>query len=185
MKATRVCSFASCERPVKARDYCRAHYESLMAGQVLRPIGRRERLPCSMADCSAISSARGLCTKHYTRWHRHGDPDANMRGVGQRAQIGAKRSMGNGYIRIKVAEKDWRSEHRWVMQQQLGRPLRDGENVHHRNGDKADNRPENLEVWVSGQPSGQRPEDIVAFWVSRYPDIAIAALTEIVGTSWR
>jgi hypothetical protein len=47
------------------------------------------------------------------------------------------------------------------MEQQLGRKLLPGENVHHRNGVKTDNRSDNLELWSTSQPYGQRVEDKV------------------------
>lgn len=69
-----------------------------------------------------------------------------------------------GYRQIKNGGV-WVMQHRLVMAQVLGRPLERHERVHHKNGNRADNRPENLELWgVEGgskkDPAGQRAKDM-------------------------
>ena len=49
------------------------------------------------------------------------------------------------------------------MEKMIGRPLDKFETVHHKNGERQDNRPENLELWSSRNPRGQRIGDKMKF----------------------
>jgi hypothetical protein len=66
-------------------------------------------------------------------------------------------SWGSGYV----------PEHVFVMSGMIERPLRKGEEVHHRNGDKSDNSPSNLELWDTRHPRGQRVSDKIK-WASEF-----------------
>lgn len=87
--------------------------------------------------------------------------------IEKNVKIGTTRKTPKGYIleKIQVDENTttWIPQHRLVYEKFLGRKLERNENIHHLNSIKDDNRLENLELWNSAQPTGQRPKDILKF----------------------
>lgn len=85
----------------------------------------------------------------------------------------------DGYIlRVDPRSKKYVLEHRLVYEVLiLKRPLRPEETVHHKNGIRHDNRPDNLELWASRHPVGQRVDDLVAFAVEILRDYAPETLS--------
>ena len=65
----------------------------------------------------------------------------------------------SGYIQEK-RDGRWHMRHRLVMEQVLGRPLLPTERVHHKNGNRQDNRPENLELWTGVGTSKKDPHGV-------------------------
>lgn len=77
-----------------------------------------------------------------------------------------------GYIVLSSGPHATRREHQVIMEEILARPLFPGETVHHKNGVRDDNRPENLELWASRHPPGQRIKDLQEWAIkilTRYP----------------
>jgi hypothetical protein len=176
--ADRICSVDGCEYPYCAKGYCRNHWKAWhtygdpLFRQRAAAIPLIEGQLCPLDDCGRLVEKQGLCGSHYAR-RRRGQPlESPMRTMAPRGSGFTDRK---GYRTFKIAGKQV-FEHHLVMAEILGRPLEPWENVHHKNGMRADNRPENLELWVVTQPTGQRIEDLIAFVVEHYPDEVRQAL---------
>lgn len=91
---------------------------------------------------------------HYYRVVRDGEPGS----VEPMCAPDGEGTIASGYRIFEVNGQTIR-EHRIVMEEFLGRKLFEHETVHHKNGIRDDNRIENLELWSTSQPFGQRIKD--------------------------
>lgn len=166
------CQFEGCGADAKQRGWCPAHYQQWRLGIPLRPVRRAK--PCSFEGCDRQSKRHGFCDPH-SRQAKKGQP---LRPI--RTHRSHRTVDGAGYVRVydpghpHASGNGWVKEHIKVMTAHLGRPLLPGESVHHVNGQKADNRLSNLELWARSQPSGQRVTDLLAWArevVARYEPI--------------
>ena len=110
-------------------------------------------------ECINRPIARRLCTKHYQLAKK-------LNKLNEYPRMNRKNGTGsfgtNGYLFVR-RENTNVGLHRIIMEKKLGRRLLPGESVHHLNGDRVDNRIENLELWTTAQPPGQRVEDKIVW----------------------
>ncbi len=171
-KGQRPCRVADCANDAITRDdLCPTHR-------------RRKRLygnpdgtlstttPCAICGVPSIEGMRKIdrCEPH--AWDRILD----LHIAGEVAGVVDKGS--GGYMHLSVRKKR-RPVHRLMMERMLGRPMLASETVHHKNGDRIDNRPENLELWVVAQRPGQRLDDVLRHYVTHYRKEIEAMLAEI------
>lgn len=154
LKKDRPCS-KGCGRLVGlrgARGLCPACYQAKRNAE-----RKADPLTCEVPGCGqdVVHQGYKICAMHRARLRREGSVGES----GRRIEPDGWHINKKGYRFTKVGGKEV-LEHRLVMEQQLGRPLRRWESVHHKNGRRYDNRPGNLELWAKPQVPGQR----VANW---------------------
>ena len=180
-----MCEVEGCDKPIYVTPFCTGHYARSRSAKGLRPEvplgslgnGRPKGRACEVANCGRPLAAHGLCTTHRARLLRCGDVQADKPVKRSKRPKTERYVDKKGYIQVYVPDHPnawadgWTPEHRLVMSDTLGRPLTSDEVVHHKNGDRADNRPENLELWTRAHPDGQRVDDLLAWataFVERY-----------------
>ena len=155
---SKVCAIDGCGRPIRRNGLCPKHDQEAKRREMGIPVWH-PRGYCKVEGCKDIQHARGYCSNHYQIEKRNGSIEFRKRQSNGSGYIDT-----HGYVLISKNGIQVR-EHRWVMEQHLGRSLMYGENVHHKNGVKSDNRLENLELWSKSQPWGQRVEDKIKWAV--------------------
>ena len=105
-----------------------------------KALGRRQPCECGCREMATLRFVSGHNMRLMPK------EEQSRRG---RMNDGSKqrdRGSGNWYRKVRG-----RHEHRIVIEEMLGRPLRSDEIVHHKNKDVRDNRPENLEVMTRSE----------------------------------
>ena len=92
---------------------------------------------CRVPGCGKPQHAKHLCNTHYHYARLHdGNPIKPPKELNFR-------KAPNGYLQVYVNGKS-RMAHRYLLEEHLGKKLLTTQHVHHINGDKTDNRIENL-----------------------------------------
>jgi len=167
-----LCSIEGCTSYTYARGWCKRHYNWHRKRKLFLPSERtliRDRI-CTVDGCEKHQQKTDFCNAHYKKFLLYGNPLAGP-GKGNPGKpkpegfnVTRERSVNNhGYALIRTGPGKWVLEHRLVMEQILNRPLAKDERIHHKDGNKLNNAPGNLELWLHCHPSGQRVEDAVAW----------------------
>lgn len=168
LRARGECSAIDCANLVYGNGLCFTHW-------------RKSRvLPtCQVEGCSTPASSKVSGNCHAHRWRRLNGKDVEA--PKRSARPGGYVARG-GYVKVY---RDGRCDyvHRFVMEDHIGRRLLPTESVHHVNGDRSDNRLDNLELWSKAQPAGQRVVDKVAWAIELLetyaPDVLSGEATQL------
>ena len=127
----------------------RERAEAKLVTKVCEGCGEEFRRPRRYPD--ALWADRKYCSQKCA----HADQSRYMRGEDHPSWRGGRVVHDQGYVMVRVDGR-YVMEHRLVMERELGRPLRRNETIHHINGDRSDNRLENLQLHSGRHGKGSK-----------------------------
>jgi len=125
---------------------------------------------CEIFGCDKPSVCKRMCAGHLSRQKTGANVNVKLRKISPSGE-GSINKQGYRVIQKPDHANSWKDgsilEHRWIMSEHIGRPLSRTELVHHKNGDRQDNRIDNLELCDNSQPPGQRVCDKIS-WMKEF-----------------
>lgn len=149
---------------------------------------RRNGCVCWLVKCDCgnelIVTGAGLRSNHTKHC------GCGVRGENNWRWAGGRIADGEGYVKILRPEHPnayatgYVSEHVYVMSEHIKRPIRKGETVHHRNGNRSDNRLDNLELRVGPHGVGADAIPYAVDLLERLAPHKLAKTSPAELTSW-
>lgn len=163
MSSSKICSKCGIEKPLS--DFHKAPTGRFgVRGDCKKCVrDRQNNNYCSSEAKKKYAKTKNECPECGGLKSRYSDRCRNCAQPPSNIESPRWRTDKEGYVVSEILGEDGGRvhlrQHRWIMERHLGRKLMAHEQVHHKNGQRDDNRLENLELWSVSQPGGQRVED--------------------------
>ena len=167
-RVTLQCQFCSKDYLCQSTLTDRSKYCCIKCKQEANKVANSILKPCD--KCGKEIRVINYDLKHHSNHFCSADCANSFRATSWEEKALTAKPKADGYVYVydptrktKTGGNKSTTVHKLVMEKYLGRELTPDESVHHKNGNRADNRIENLELWSKNQPAGQRVEDKVAW----------------------
>jgi hypothetical protein len=150
--ANPICSLVGCNDALKSRGYCSRHLDQFYTYGRIISIERiyDPTKKCSVEGCNRNHRSNGFCSGHHNQYRRHGTiVRVNLDQWGKGEIVKGRYMFLKKPEHINADARGYVKKSNIVWETHTGHVVTPPELIHHKNGDKKDDRFENLELFAS------------------------------------